>query len=575
MSKKLSYKITFLLSLVIFMNSQAQIFFDNNAIGLGLNANATQGTNLGGVSFYDFDDDGWDDITIGSKGEQPVRVFKNFGGILLEISLGVSINGHSKQVLWVDYDNDGDNDLFVTRNDDSNLLLRNEGNFNFSDVTLQSGLLSTADLNSFGAAFGDIDNDGYLDLFLSNKDNSVTKPNKLFRNNGNGTFTDISIAAGISQLGHASFCASFFDYNNDGYQDIYVSNDRINNTNILYKNNGNNTFTDVSSISGAGIAANAMSTTIDDFNYDGYLDIYITNTAEGNYLLKNNGDETFTNVASSTGTEFNSLGWGANFFDADNDTDLDLYVSSMVDDDTSSLLTAAFYECNSNYSYQLANSYGFENDTFESFSNAIGDIDNNGFVDFVVANAQPDNHSLWQNAGNSNNWLKVKLSGNQSNKNGIGSWIEVAVDNDVMYRYTLCGESFLGQNSASEIFGLANASNIDYVKVTWLSGIEDIFYNVAPNQTLLIQEGQSLSTTTFNEQIISMFPNPSKGNFTINNLSTVVKMRIADYNGRVILIQEVGPSNNEIDLSNLAPGSYLVHLDGSNSRKIIKKLILN
>jgi len=552
----------------------AQPAFQNNAISLGLLANTSTGNNLGGVSFFDYDNDGWDDITIACKGGHPVRFFKNNSGTLIEEFYGMTITGHSKQVIWVDYDNDGDNDLFVTRLDGINLLFQNDGNFNFTDVTVAAGFSGFTILSTYGATFGDIDNDGHLDVFLSNKDVSGTLPNKLYRNNGNGTFTDISLSSGISLSGHLTFCASFFDYDKDGFQDIYMSNDRFVNTNILYKNNGDNTFTDVSAASGADIAANAMSTTISDFNYDGWLDIYITNTAEGNHLLKNNGDGTFDDIAVPAGLSFNSIGWGANFFDADNDTDLDLYVSSMIDDPNSTLLTSAFYECQNDQTYLLSTTSGFDNDEFKSFSNAIGDIDNDGFQDFIVANQAPDNHSLWQNQGGSNNWLKVKLEGTQSNKNGIGSWIEVYANNKLMYRYTVCGEGFLGQNSATEIFGIGTANTIDYVKVNWLSGIEDVITNVNPNQTLLVQEGSTLSTSEFTVEALSVSPNPTKGIVKINNMTEALQVEIFDYVGRIILTQQLSPEANSIDLGNNSKGVYVLKAKGKTSQ-LIKKIILD
>ncbi|MDX1702203.1 MAG: VCBS repeat-containing protein, partial [Melioribacteraceae bacterium] len=332
------------------LESHSQILFEDKAQELGINITGSYSSVLGGVSFFDYNNDGWDDLTFASKENIPVKFFQNNSGNFTEQMFNISILGHSKQVLWVDYDNDGDNDLFVTKLDGPNKLYQNDGSFTFTDVTVDAGFPSI-NMYTYGASFGDYDNDGNLDLFLSNKDDSFLIPNKLYRNNGNGTFTDVSITAGISTSGHLSFCSSFFDFDKDGFQDIYISNDRFANKNILYKNDGDGTFTDVSLSSGTDIAANAMSTTIDDYNNDGWLDIYVTNTSEGNYLLKNNGDGTFTNVASSTGTIFNSIGWGANFFDADNDTDMDLYVSSMIDDSSSGLLTTAFYKCQSNMTY--------------------------------------------------------------------------------------------------------------------------------------------------------------------------------------------------------------------------------
>lgn len=572
--RKLFKKCILLCSFLYYFNVYSQAFFQNNAIPLGLINNTTTGINLGGVSFFDYDNDGWDDITIACKGSDPVRFFRNNGGQLVEEFYGITISGHSKQVIWVDYDNDNDNDLFVTKIDGNNLLYQNDGNLNFTNVTVAAGFSNFNILYSYGAAFGDIDNDGDLDLFLSNKDVSGTVPNKLYRNNGDGTFSDISFAAGISLSSHSTFCASFFDYNKDGFQDIYMSNDRFVNTNILYRNNGDNTFTDVSAISGANIAANAMSTTIDDFNYDGWLDIYITNTAEGNHLLKNNGDGTFDDIAVSSGLSFNSIGWGANFFDADNDTDLDLYVSSMVDNTDSGLLTTAFYECQNDQTYILSTTSGFDADEFKSFSNAIGDIDNDGFQDFVVANQAPDNHSLWHNQNDTNNWLKVKLKGVQSNTNGIGSWIELYANNKVMYRYTICGEAFLGQNSATEIFGLGTATTIDYVKVTWLSGIEDVITNVTPNQTLLIEEGSTLSIHEFDLNSISVSPNPTDGIVRVNGLNQAMEVQVLDYLGRLMFSKQVTPEDNTIDLSTNSKGIYMLQFKSETS-ELTKKVVLN
>ncbi len=573
LNKRTTQFIIVLMFLLPILN-YAQAYFQNNAVSIGLVNNTATGNNLGGVSFFDYDNDGWDDVTIACKGNDPVRFFKNNNGQLIEMFYGVNITGHSKQVIWVDYDNDGDNDLFVTRLDAINLLFQNDGNFNFTNVTEMAGFPPFTLLYTYGATFGDIDNDGDLDVFLSNKDVSGTVPNKLYQNNGDGTFSDISVASGISPIGHLTFCASFFDYDKDGYQDIYMSNDRFVNTNILYKNNGDGTFTDTSVVSGAGIAANAMSTTIDDFNDDGWLDIYITNTAEGNHLLKNNGDGTFDDIAIPSGLSFNSIGWGANFFDADNDMDLDLYVSSMIDNEASGLLTTAFYECQNDQTYQLSTTSGFDTDIYKSFANAIGDIDNDGYQDFVVANQAPANHSLWHNQGGSNNWLKVKLNGVQSNKNGIGSWIEVSVGGEVMYRYTICGEGFLGQNSATEIFGVGDATNIDYVKVNWLSGVEDIFTNVLPNQTLIIDEGETLSTSEETIKSIGIYPNPTSGIIKFNHVNSEYSVEVIDYLGRNILTRVISNSENTLDLSKEAKGIYFVTISNETS-SITKKVVLH
>ncbi|MGH1384653.1 FG-GAP-like repeat-containing protein [Kordia sp.] len=562
-----------LLSFLYFPLVQAQILFEEKAVELGINITGSFSTQLGGVSFYDYDNDGWDDLTFACKENFSVRFFKNNSGTFVEETFNITIPGHSKQVLWVDYDNDGDNDLFVARLDAANKLYNNDGNFNFTDVSGIAGIPNTI-LYTYGASFGDYDNDGDLDLFLSNKDDDKIIPNQLYRNNGNGTFTDVSLIAGISNVGHLSFCSSFFDYNNDGFLDIYISNDRFANTNILYKNDGDGTFTDVSASSGAGVAANAMSTTIDDYNYDGYLDIYVTNTVEGNHLLKNNGDGTFTDLATASGTIFNSIGWGANFFDADNDTDLDLYVCSMINNTASGLMTSGFYQCDTGYSYTVPTTAGFTNDTFTSFSNAIGDINNDGYQDFVVVNQAPENHTLWRNAGGTNNWLKVKLEGTTSNKAGIGARIKATVNGQAMYRYTLCGEAFLGQNSATEIFGLGTETTIDMLEIFWPSGLVDTLTNVTANQALNVIEGSTLGINEENAESFSVFPNPASDYMMISTtISTPYTVTVFDSLGKEVFVQKEQNGQTKLDVSSLTSGLFFLEIRTATTKTVQKVVI--
>lgn len=564
--------------LIVFLfvvgTSYSQLSFIDSSISLGLDVSYGESTLGGGLSFCDFDGDGWDDITYSSTDGEEVYFYKNNDGISFSlVDLGINDIYRTKQVIWVDYDSDGDKDFFATSITGLNKFYQNDGSMNFTDITESCGLF-TNNLFTYGASFGDIDNDGDLDVFIANRDDvGYVQSNKLYRNDS-GFFTDITIDCGILLDPDLSFCSAFFDYDNDGDQDIYVAVDKLK-KNRLYQNNGDETFTDVSDISGTGIIIDAMSTTICDYNNDGWFDIYISNTPAGNQFLKNNSDGTFSNVADITGTEFNSFAWGSVFLDADNDADLDLYVSGMLS--SNNPLPSAFYENQGDETYQIPSSIGFENDARESYANAIGDFNNDGLPDIIVLN-DTDNNFLWENTtSNSNNWLQLKLQGVTSNKDGVGSKIEVVTGSLTQYRYTLCGEGYLAQNSNSEFIGVGTATNIDQLKITWLSGTEDIFENIATNQILTITEGQSLSVDEFSKIQLNIYPNPVKDKLQIrlnNNFNAETKnIELFSLLGDRVLLKTFTKSNTEIDVSSLSSGVYLLKCSIGNLL-ITKKVII-
>ncbi|MFP4845801.1 FG-GAP-like repeat-containing protein [Winogradskyella sp. PE311] len=546
----------------------AQISFENLASEIGVDVVCGNSLFGSGITFYDYDNDGWDDITIASANSDPVRFMKNINGNFVEQILNIPANNwRNKQTNWVDIDNDGDNDLLITSDISSIKLFENLGNMIMQDITVASGMLIDV-METYGASWGDYNKDGFLDVFVSNR--STTTPNILYKNNGDKTFTIVNNQAGILNTGMLSFCSAFFDYNNDGHQDIYVANDKLQYSNTLYKNNGDGTFTDVSVESGAGIAIDAMSVTIDDFDYDGWMDIYVTNDIPGNVFLKNNGDGTFTDIAQSSNTTFNSVGWGAVFLDADNDSDLDLYVSGEHNGSVPGYLSSAFYENYNDGTFNLDNSV-IPNDLAISYSNAIGDTDNDGLPEIAVNNINHDNIFVWKNnTVTSNNWLKIKLQGTQSNRNGVGSLIEISINGQKQYRYTLCGEGYLSQNSATEFFGLGNEMNVDYVKVKWLSGIEDIIYDINANQLLNIVERSTLSINDNIKNTFKIFPNPVSSELTVKSDSSITRVQLYNIFGQRIITQF--PQSNEagIDLSTLNTGVYFVNISSKTTSETVK-----
>ena len=584
-------KISFIFFLFFSNILCSQIAFEDVASYIGVDYSYGDSEYGGGVSFADFNNDGWDDITYASEDGAQVYFFKNNNGVFNLVTLnGISNTYKTKQVIWIDYDNDGDKDLFATAIEGINQFYRNDGDMSFTNISSTIGFFQT-DLFTYGASFGDIDNDGDLDVFISNRTNNEENQRNYLYRNDEGIYKDITQSSGIpiqdedgNENSQLSFCTIFFDYNKDGFQDIYLANDKIDNINRLYKNLGDGTFEDVSVASGSGIAVNAMTTTLGDYNNDGWFDIYITNTqssqaGNGNVLLMNNADGTFTNVAEETGTTFNSFAWGAVFLDADNDTLLDLYVSGGFDGSIGSFLSAAFYHQQNDGTFVIPQNIGFENDTRKSYSNAIGDINNDGKPDIIVCN-DTENNFLWENKTvNENNWLKVKLEGVISNRDGIGNTIEISIDGQSQYRYTLAGEGYLSQNSFYEFFGTGTAIEIDYIKVTWTAtGTIETINNVDVNQAIIIKEGSGILSNTDiqTDNLFSMYPNPSNNGIFKLSISDNerVSLQIFDLSGRLVTKKDDLRNNDEIDVSHYHKGIYVAKISsGSNISSI--KLFVN
>jgi hypothetical protein len=304
----------------------------------------------------------------------------------------------------------------------------------------------------------------------------------------------------------------------------------------------------------------------------------VTNTFSGNALLQNNQDGTFTDVATPSGPLFNSFGWGSVFLDAECDTDLDLYVSGSMDGSIPQFISAAFYENDGNGIFSIPNNAGFVGDEKPSHSNAIGDVNNDGLPDIVVNNNLNENLFLWRNETiTTNNWLKVKLEGTVSNRDGIGSVIEISINGDKQYRYTLCGEGYLSQNSESEFFGLGANAYVEYVKIKWLSGTEDIFTNVTANQTLNGVEGSTLNVSDVEGKHILVYPNPSSSSFNVDlgKVYQDIAISITNILGQQVMSKEYNNTNNiNIDLSSDSGVYFITITDGREllkTKRIIKR----
>src|SRR5438874_1514130 len=349
---------------------------------------------------------------------------------------------------WGDYDNDGNLDVMTLGHNQANTgsisqLWHSNGDGTFTDVTTQAGL-NPHNGDAHGVVWGDFDSDGKLDLHISKGSTKIHNSNnfnELWHNHGNGTFTEVTTAAGIVVSGDAQ-AGAWGDYDNDGDPDLYVTfgvNTGSPVQGILYRNNGNGTFHDVTTQSGAVNIANALGATWADYDNDGFLDLYVVNSSNrANRLFHNNGDGTFTDVASTVGVEAKKGGAGtdASFIDYNNDGFLDLFV------------------CN-------------------GAGNKIGP------------------YLLFRNNGNRHNWLKVVLRGQQSNRGGIGAKLTLTAGGETQFREYTGQQHYMGQNHTPVHFGLGRATSANTLTIQWPSGTVDTLHSVPANSTIRVVEGSS------------------------------------------------------------------------------------
>lgn len=443
-----------------------------------------------GISFSDFNKDGLDDLSMSSADGRHIYFFENLGNKFIRLdTLIISNTSEGRQLVWVDFDNDDDKDLFYVSYDQGVFMYQNNGNFTFIDVT--DDLQIPTDLYSAtGGAFGDIDNDGYLDLYLSLYDSS----NRLYTFNG-FLYEDISLSSGTFNGNQPSFCANFFDFNLDGNLDLYVVNDKIEHPNALYMNLGSLSFVDVSAASGTQLYIDAMNAGIADYNQDGNFDIYVTDE-DVSILLSNQGDSTFLDMATSSNVSFNRLGWGGNFFDVENDGDLDLYVSTS--NFGMATPSAMYLNDNNIFSEPFYLNGGIAgSDTLGSFSNAIGDINNDGLMDIATAGQGNLPFRTFVNyTEGDNNFLKLELVGSQSNRDAYGAIVDLFTSSGLRRYQKQSTNAYLCQNSDYIYIGLEDGLTIDSIIIKWpyVNSFDTINkIDIVENKLNTIVEGQGVT----------------------------------------------------------------------------------
>ena len=527
------------------VTAQAGIHFKHNSGAFG--KKYLPETMASGVCFIDYDNDGWQDIFFVNSMDwpehktgksYPALYHNNRDGTFTDVTreAGLAIESYGLGCAVGDYDNDGYDDLYLTTVG-SNHLFHNLGNGKFADVTAKAGVASPG--FSASAAWFDYDNDGKLDLFvthyiewsiekdqycsLDNKNKSYCTPqtykgesSRLYHNKGNGVFEDVTKHAGLLDPTSKALGVALLDFDNDGWMDLFVSNDTE--PNKLYRNNHDGTFTDVAVAAGvafsdSGRVRAGMGTDAADFDDSGFPSLVIGNfTNESMSVYKNDGSGLFTDESLRSGVgqaTTQSLTFGCFFMDYDLDGLLDIVAANgHVSDDI------AVVQPTLRYAQPIGIYRNLGNRKFEDVSGKLGraiqkpvvgrgiayaDIDNDGDLDLVITSNNGPARLLRNDNANQNDVLRVKLIGTRSNRDGIGAKVTLTTSSGVRFaRMVKTSSSYLSQSELPLTFGLGKSGNTKAVRleIVWPSGQKESVVGVQPNQSVTIQESKGIISTS-------------------------------------------------------------------------------
>jgi hypothetical protein len=504
-------------------------------------------TNGNGAALFDYDNDNDLDVLIvnGStrenitRGGDPIVVlYQNDGkGRFRDVTAGSGLATHRGWGMGscvADYDNDGFQDVYVTAFG-PNVLFRNSGKGTFTDATGTAGVGHAR--WSTNCAFGDYDRDGDVDLYVANyvrfdeqtspKPGEMSncryqgldvfcgpvglagEPDVLYRNNANGTFTDVTAPAGIRDPGRYGFGVVFSDLNDDGWPDIFVANDSV--PSFLFRNNRNGTFSEEGLVSGVALSGDgraqaAMGADAGDYDGDGDLDLIVTTFAgDYNTLFENGGTGTFTDVTHLAGigaAALPYLGWGVGFVDMDNDGRLDIFVANghvypAVDRQrrgTKFLQRKQLFHNRGNKRFQDVTDSSAGGLLIEKSSRgaAFGDYDNDGDIDVLVINMNDRPTLLRNETVSGNHWMTIRLEGTKSNRSGIGARVQVRSGGRTQVAEVRSGGSYLSHNDVRAHFGLGTATGADGIEIRWPSGVVDTAKGLAADRFYVAEEGRGV-----------------------------------------------------------------------------------
>ncbi len=480
----------------------------------------------------DIDENGYNDILIGGAYNNLKMLTANGTGSAYTSANLSTPNIFLQNANFSDINNDGSIDLFACHDDGVSSIYLNNGS---GAMTYDLGVLNPTSTipsdnsGNYGSIWVDYDNDGDQDLYISKCRLGVTDPldgrrvNLLFQNDGANNFTDVAQAAGLRPLGQ-SWAANFEDIDNDGDLDCFLINHDI--ASQLFENNGDGTFTDITSASGmsTGITALGIGVQVimEDFDNDGFVDVFLTGLSGAHVLFENDGDDTFTVVTNPIPT----------------------------------------------------GGLGIQ-------SAAVGDLNDDGFLDILAGYATGFNSpssnvdKLFLNNGNFNNWSKIQLEGVQSNSNGIGARIELHGSWGTQIREVRSGESYGNMNSMITHYGIGSATAITKVVVKWPSGVVDELLNPTINQTVTIIEGQTLGRTDLSAMNVSAYPNPTSERLQLQLAAIALDAKVSIFSVEGIQLYSSryrDVSEVIIPTSTLSNGLYFAQIEADGRRQIIKFL---
>lgn len=517
MNKRLPFHLTFYILVLLFLSlvktANGQIFEQVQVpSGLGILENNN------GVAVADYDNDNDLDIFVVALAQDEdddertkSRLFRNNNnGTFTDVTEAVGLTnllpfnslaedffglkGFKHGVSWGDYNNDGFPDILFTHSEKLQLFINQNGIF--TEVTEGAGLEAESQCRHTGATWFDYNNDGLLDIYVSDWDECDT--NSLYFNNGNGTFTNTTLDTNMQDTqGLASYVAVPFDINNDGWMDLYVSND-FNEPNSLFINQNGMTFSDQAATFGLDSMLDDMGVTFGDFNLDGAFDIFITGIDE-NSLLVNDGSNNFSDVTAANNITETGWAWGTRFADFDLDGDEDLIIVNGYEFEDRSTEPNVYYK-------NLASEgmSGFEDSSEALNFNASTvsveavdwDYDNDGDLDIYVTNADQQSF-LYENKlvnfdeESDLKWFKVMLQGTTSNRDAIGTTLTLTTDTGILIRH-YTGVGFLSQSLQAVHFGLDQNTQIQELEIKWPSGLVETFQSLETNTTIRAIEGEGI-----------------------------------------------------------------------------------